>query len=211
MLQLLSQNKSFLYFKCSVSATFSLCIQTKLGQWCGLQNILFFWVLIVIVIITVTNITNKLQNYKYFSHTIAYGHAIFLTWKSISMESFYLNISFYFFPFQIKYSFFRLEYKRRPLPNLSGQLSSVFYSIHVPASSGFVFLITWHRVLKENGFLSFISSYLASNQSIIFILLCWSVTFCVPGCFKTWNNPTAQTSNCGNHQAKTWLMRNIIN
>lgn len=64
----------------------------------------------------VSNITNKLQKYIFFSHTIAYEYAIFLTWKSVSMESFYLNISFYFFPFQIKYSFYRLEYKEDPYP-----------------------------------------------------------------------------------------------
>lgn len=156
----------------------------------------------------VSNITNKLQKYNFFPTQLPMNMPFFLTWKSVSMDSFYLNISFYFFFFQIKYSFFRLEYKRRPLPNPTGRLSSIVYSIHVPASWGFAFLITRHRVLKENGFLSCMSSYLASNQSLIFILLCWNVIFCIPGGFKTWNNPTAQTSNCRNHQAKIQLMRN---
>lgn len=113
-----------------------------------LTKYFIFWILTVMV----SNITNKLQKYKFFSHTTAYEHATFLTWKSVSMEHFYLNISFYFFPFQIKYLFFRLEYKRGPLPNPTGRLSSIVYSIHVPASWGFAFLITRHHVSKENGF-----------------------------------------------------------
>lgn len=81
-----------------------------------LTKYFIFWILIVMV----PSIISKLQKHKilFFSRTIAYEHIIFCTWKSFSTESFYLDICFYFFPFQIKYQFLRIEYKRKTLTQL---------------------------------------------------------------------------------------------
>lgn len=155
----------------------------------------------------VSNITNKLQIYFFFSHNCLW--ICYFSHLEVHLHGVFLSKYFLLFlSLSNQILVLQTRIQRRPLPNPTGRLSSIVYSIHVPASWAFAFLITRHRVLKENGFLSCMSSYLASNQRLIFILLCWNVIFCIPGCFKTWNNPTAQTSNCRNHQAKIQLMRN---